>query len=259
MEVIMVVWVHCTPRPAVDAVERCASTVRMSRLKTLAITSPKAWVTMTAPVRLEMLEALRLLGPCAIADIASMLDRPADALYRHMDKLVRLGAVRELEQRKVGRRLERTYDVVADHIQPGFRDGGSKAANQAYDHTVKVICKIAGRASRDAAQSGQLKFSAEARTLAAMVHHGWLTPAEFARARGLIVELQALLGAGRRRPDARLYVIASMLLPVVRKRGARRARVGGVSAAESSASPGVKERAHNAPATRTPSGRRGRP
>jgi predicted transcriptional regulator len=259
MEVIMVVWVHCTPRPAVDAVERCASTVRMSRLKTLAITSPKAWVTMTAPVRLEMLEALRLLGPCAIADIASMLDRPADALYRHMDKLVRLGAVRELEQRKVGRRLERTYDVVADHIQPGFRDGGSKAANQAYDHTVKVICKIAGRASRDAAQSGQLKFSAEARTLAAMVHHGWLTPAEFARARGLIVELQALLGAGRRRPDARLYVIASMLLPVVRKRGARRARVGGVSAAESSASPGVKERAHNAPATRTPSVRRGRP
>ncbi|MDI9411749.1 MAG: helix-turn-helix domain-containing protein, partial [Bacteroidia bacterium] len=121
----------------------------MSRLKTMAVTSPKAWVTMTAPVRLEMLEALRLLGPCAIADIATMLDRPADALYRHMDKLVRLGAVRELEQRKVGRRLERTYDVVADHIHPGFRDGGSKAANQAYDHTVKVICKIASRASRD--------------------------------------------------------------------------------------------------------------
>jgi len=208
----------------------------MSRLKTMAVTSPKAWVTMTAPVRLEMLEALRLLGPCAIADIATMLDRPADALYRHMDKLVRLGAVRELEQRKAGPRLERTYDVVADYIYPGFRDGGSKAANQAYNHTVKVICKIASRASRDAAASGQLKFSAEARTLAALVHHGWLTPTEFVRARELLMELQALLGAGRRRPDARLYVIASMLLPVVRKRGARRARVSGAIPATTSTS-----------------------
>jgi len=236
----MVVAAHCTPGDPVDAGAVHASTAGMSRLKTMAVTSPKAWVTMTAPVRLEMLEALRLLGPCAIADIATMLDRPADALYRHMDKLVRLGAVRELEQRKVGRRLERTYDVV---IHPGFRDGGSKAANQAYDHTVKVICKIAGRASRDAAESGQLKFSAEARTLAALVHHGWLTPSEFARARELLMELQALLGAGRRRPDARLYVIASMLLPVVRKRGARRARV--VSAAPGGQATSVTEAARD--------------
>ena len=232
----MVVRVHCTSGVPVDARAVHASTAGMSRLKTMAVTTPKAWVTLTAPVRLEMLEALRLLGPCAIADIATMLDRPADALYRHMDKLVRLGAVRELEQRKVGRRLERTYDVVADHIHPGFRDGGSKAANQAYDHTVKVICKIAGRASRDAAESGQLKFSAEARTLAALVHHGWLTPSEFARARELLMELQALLGAGRRRPDARLYVTASMLLPIVRKRGARRARVGSATSASPSTS-----------------------
>lgn len=227
----MVVRVHCTSGVPVDARAVHASTVGMSRLKTMAVMTPKAWVTLTAPVRLEMLEALRMLGPCAIADIATMLDRPADALYRHMDKLVRLGVVRELEQRKAGRRLERTYDVVAEHLHPGFRDGGSKAANQAYDHTVKVICKIAGRASRDAAESGQLKFSAEARTLAALVHHGWLTPSEFARARELLMELQALLGAGRRRPDARLYVIASMLLPIVRKRGARRARVGSAAAA----------------------------
>jgi len=202
----------------------------------MAITSPKAWVTMTAPVRLEMLEALRLLGPCAIADIATMLDRPADALYRHMDKLVRLGVVRELEQRKVGRRLERVYDVVADHMHPGFRDGGSKAANQAYVHTVKVICKIAGRVSRDAAQGGQLKFGAEARNLLALAHHGWLTPTEFARVRELLMEVQDLLDAGRRRPDARLYLIASMLLPVVRKRGARRARVGGATSSAGDAS-----------------------
>ena len=254
----MVVWEHCTSRVDVDAVARHASTALMSRLKTLAITSPKAWVTMTAPVRLEMLEALRLMGPCAIADIASMLDRPADALYRHMHKLVRLGVVRELEQRKVGRRLERTYDIVADHIHPGFRDGGSKAANQAYDHTVKVICKIAGRASRDAAQSGQLKFSAEARTLAALVHHGWLTPSEFARARELLMELQALLVAGRRRPDARLYVIASMLLPIVRKRGARRARVGAAPGTPVTVTPtGAKERTRAARSARPAGGRRG--
>lgn len=197
---------------------------------------------MTAPVRLEMLEALRLLGPCAIADIATMLDRPADALYRHMDKLVRLGVVRELEQRKVGRRLERVHDMVADHMHPGFRDGGSKAANQAYVHTVKVICKIAGRVSRDAAQGGQLKFGAEARNLLALAHHGWLTPTEFARVRELLMEVQDLLDAGRRRPDARLYLIASMLLPVVRKRGARRARVGGAtsSAGDASTAPQLK-------------------
>jgi hypothetical protein len=121
-----------------------------------------------------------------------------------------------------------------------------------------VICKIAGRASRDAAQSGQLKFSAEARTLSLLVHHGWLTPTEFARARALVADLQALLDGGRRRPDAQLYVIASMLLPVVRKRGALRARVGAASGAQVPSPPGVgKERTRAARAPRPSSARRG--
>lgn len=176
---------------------------------------------MMAPVRLEMLEALRLRGPCTIAEVAEFLDRPADALYSHMDRLVRLGAVKEREPRKVGRRHARTFDIVADHLHPGFRDGGSEAANQAYDHTVKVICKIVSRASRDASRAQELSFGQTATNLAALLHHGWLTPAEFAKARRLIVRLVSILDGARRRPDTRLYVLGAMLLPVVRRRGAR--------------------------------------
>jgi hypothetical protein len=39
------------------------------------VTDPAVWQTLVAPVRLEILEALRMLAPCGIAAVAQQLDR----------------------------------------------------------------------------------------------------------------------------------------------------------------------------------------
>ena len=55
-----------------------------TRPKVQLITSPAVWRTMIAPARIEIIEAMRCAAPCAIAEIAELLGRPADGLYRHI-------------------------------------------------------------------------------------------------------------------------------------------------------------------------------
>lgn len=74
----------------------------MPRKPVHVITAPAVWKTLIAPVRAEILETLRMLGPCGIADVARQLDRPADSLYRHFEKLVATGVVVETGTRSTG-------------------------------------------------------------------------------------------------------------------------------------------------------------
>ena len=68
----------------------------MRRKAVHVITDPAVWTILIAPVRAEIIETLRMLGPCAIADVASQLDRPADSLYKHFEKIVATGVVVEI-------------------------------------------------------------------------------------------------------------------------------------------------------------------
>jgi len=55
----------------------------MKRESCRLIESPAVWSVLVAPVRAEIVEALRLLGPCSLAEIGDAINRPADSLYKH--------------------------------------------------------------------------------------------------------------------------------------------------------------------------------
>jgi hypothetical protein len=48
----------------------------MARQPVLYVRSPKQWETILAPIRTEILQGLRCLGPCSAGELAEMLDRP---------------------------------------------------------------------------------------------------------------------------------------------------------------------------------------
>ena len=48
---------------------------------------------MMAPVRFELIEAMRSIAPCSIRELALALDRPADTLYPHVRQLLKIGVV----------------------------------------------------------------------------------------------------------------------------------------------------------------------
>ncbi|MCE2883967.1 MAG: helix-turn-helix domain-containing protein [Planctomycetaceae bacterium] len=209
------------------------------------VASPRSWAVLVAPVRLEIVETMRMIAPCSIAEIAGALDRPADALYRHIEKLRRAGFVTAAGARRAGRRTEQVFDLVADDFRIGFKGVSERAANKAYDDTLQSLLKIAARTARDSARACQLVGMGVHRNVIGKIEHAWLTPAEFNDLRDILMRAKEFMDARKRRredvPEERLYLGAFVALPVTRKRGARRRKPGVVSqAASRTASAGTK-------------------
>ncbi len=184
------------------------------------VTDPAVWKTLIAPVRAEIIETLRMLGPCGIADVARQLDRPADSLYRHFEKIVATGVVVETGTRSTGRRVERVYDLGAR-----FKGASSRAVNDAYLTTAKTVLKMSARTFRDAAASGALIGLGldKPSTMRAFFEHVWLTPDDFEELNAIFRRLNAFLSAKKTRtPQTRLQLVSVLTAPIVRRRGAKR-------------------------------------
>jgi len=188
------------------------------------LANPKAWSVIVAPVRLEIVEAMRMVAPCSIAELAESLDRPADTLYRHIEKLKRAGVVVDAGTRRAGRRVEQVYDLVADDFRVGFKDITERAANKAYNETMQSIFKIASRTTRDSASACQLVGMGEERNVVGKIEHAWLTHAEFVALREILMRAKQFMDDRKGRREGRLYLAAFVAVPVTRKRGAKRKR-----------------------------------
>jgi predicted transcriptional regulator len=185
-----------------------------------SVVSPEQWKILLSPVRAEVAEALRLLGPSSIADIADVLDRPADALYPHVRTLIRAGFVTPAGTRKLGRHVEALYDVVADDFLIDFSDNTGKAENDAIVATGLSLMGAMSRTLRDAADARALEFPPDRRNISMNYELAWLTPEDFRAVRELIARIKAVMDAGKARRAGRLYMTLAMAVPVVRSRGA---------------------------------------
>ena len=193
----------------------------MARPPIHIVESPRHWKVMIAPVRLEVIEAMRMIAPCSIAEIAVALDRSADTLYRHIEKLRTAGVVVVAGSRRTGRRIEQVYDLVADDFRVGFKDATPRAANKAYADTVQSILKIASRTVRDSAAACQLVGMGDERNIVGKIEHAWLTQAEFQALRDILMRAKQFMDKRKGSRDGRLYLAAFLAMPVTRKRGAR--------------------------------------
>lgn len=70
------------------------------------------------PLRLRMLDHLAA-EPRTVRELAGSLGVPVTRLYYHLDTLEEVGVIQVVEVRKSGARLQRVYQAVATHFQPG--------------------------------------------------------------------------------------------------------------------------------------------
>jgi DNA-binding transcriptional ArsR family regulator len=221
---------------------------------TVGVTSPAAWSVLMSPVRVEVAEALRLAGPCSIADIARTLDRPADTLYRHVDALRRAGFVREAGLRKGARNIEQLFDVTADDFAPAFEGVSPAAQARVISRASESLLRATARTIRDSSRAGSLVLHEGSRNFSINYELSWLTPEAFGEVRALIGRLKKLMDAGKKRREGRLYLTLAVACPVTRKRGADKARTDpatpgapNTSAAPAPASKAGKRRARRSP------------
>jgi predicted transcriptional regulator len=182
------------------------------------------WKVLMAPVRFEIIEAMRGIAPCSVGEIAQALDRPADTLYPHLRQLLKVGVVVEAGQRAGRTRPGKVYDLVADDFRPSFRGERAAATAQAIDRSIRSMAGIVTRASRKAAAAGRFSYDDRFKNVIGKVENAWLTPEEMKVVQSRLLSLKRYLDARKGRRAGALYLAAFFVVPVVRSRGARAPR-----------------------------------
>jgi hypothetical protein len=172
-----------------------------------------------SPVRLEIAEALRLLGTASIAEVAGVLNRPADALYRHFRQLMAAMFVKEAGVRKNGRNLEMVYELAAEDFVVDFSAATRREANEAIHQATANLMRATERAVRDA--SAMEEIDPTGGNFSLNYELSWLTAADFKRAGLLVAQLKELMDKGKRKGEGKLYLSFAVITPVNRKRGAK--------------------------------------
>jgi predicted transcriptional regulator len=190
----------------------------MARQPVLYVRSPKQWETILAPIRTEILQGLRCLGPCSAGELAEMLDRPADTLYRHIELLLQAGFVVETGERKKGRHVERLFDLTADDFAMDFVDTQSPEGRAGLNRTAKAFLGTMARAFDDSASSGTLNLPRPDPNFVLNYEVSWLTTEDFKKARALMYQLKVLMDEARVRREGKLYASITGLCPITRKR-----------------------------------------
>jgi len=189
----------------------------MAKPKGIPITSPEQWSVLVAPVRLEIAEGLRCIGPCSVAELAALLDRPADTLYRHLELLQEAGFVVSAGYRKRGRHVEQLVALAADDIYIAFDPAASHDGNDATLQTARGFMRATERAVRDSAQAGQLVVGGPDGNVTVNYELGWLTDEAYREIRGLVHRIKAIMDQGKRRREGRLFLSLAIVTPVTRK------------------------------------------
>lgn len=196
----------------------------MPRPEVLLVKSPKQWEVFLSPIRCEIAQALRCIGPCSAADLATMVDRPADVLYRHLDQLKKAGFVSEVGTRKRGRHHERLFDVTADDFAIDFAGASSDEEREALISTARSFLGTMIKSFEYAANTGNIVLGQADRGSIVKAERNFvinyelsrLPPEKFRKARALMYELKLLMDEARTEAEGPLYASVTVLCPVTR-------------------------------------------
>jgi predicted ArsR family transcriptional regulator len=177
---------------------------------------PQQWQAIRHPARQDLALALEAMAPCSVADLAAAIDRPAAALYRHMEKLVKAGFAMPAGRRAAGRRWTALYacgpflNMTARHFDArsgrGLREHGELVAS-----LMKAAARDYARAAR--AMKGSPQREVEA-VLSSMVERTRFDDRQLRRFKRLARDMYELIREGRRTGRGRRYQVSLTASPM---------------------------------------------
>ena len=176
--------------------------------------------SVVSPVRAAIVDALEVVGPATIVQLATALGYPPDGLYYHFAVLERNGLVIRVEPDKDTGAAR--FDVPGRPVTLRYRlpDRQQRGATT---KMVGTMVRSAERSFRRAFAPGLATVQGPHRNLRAGRRTAWLTAAQLRALNRYIEGIHALFGRGvPRRPGARLHEFTYVLAPVVET--GRRAR-----------------------------------
>jgi hypothetical protein len=193
----------------------------------MLISSPEQWSVVTAPVRFEILEAMRDLAPCGIKAIARQLGVKPDTLYRHMDLLQQAGFVVPAGFRKVPRANEQLFDLTADDFHISFdTDADPGPANDMIRDTGVMMFKRMVSAVKRAAAARAFRTTPGNANVVLLNDFAHLTRKELGEIRSLLKKMKQIVDSTRGRAGCdptTFYSVLIAAIPVTpRTRGKRK-------------------------------------
>ena len=168
-----------------------------------------------SPVRAAVIDALEVMAPATILQIAGVIGYPPDGMYYHLRVLERTGLViRGTPEPGTGAaRFELPGHPATLRYRLDDRQQG-----HAMNKVVGTMVRCAERSFRRAFAPGRATVKGPHRNLRAGRRTAWLTAAELRVLNRHIESIHALFGRGRpQRPGARLHEFTYVLAPIVQK------------------------------------------
>jgi len=180
------------------------------------VESPAQLSALASPGREDLLDAVGLLGPCKVSDLARFLGRSPHALYYHLRQLLRHDLL--LESRRLDERNTPAayYDVPGRPIIVRY-DLSTKRGRRAVTNLGTLRLRSAIRGFVRACRVGNATTRGSLRNLWVAHWKGWLSDQDLARTNRIFQELVALFrragSAPRkgRRPHEISFAIAPIL------------------------------------------------
>jgi len=175
------------------------------------IESPQQLRALASAARQEIVDVLSRLGTVTVAELATTLGRPPDALYYHLRVLVRAGLVVSVESTAKSGRQEARFRTVAPELHLRYSSEDPRKVRDTAA-IVSSMLRLGIRDFRRTLQSGQATLSGPHRELWALRATGWLKPQDIQHINGKIQELRNAVW--KPKSEGRLYGITILLTPL---------------------------------------------
>lgn len=171
----------------------------------------KGLAALVSGARQEIVDVLSQMGTVSVAELASAMGRPPDAIYYHLRTLQRAGLVMSAGSRKHGRRQEQLFRTISPDLRLEYRIGKGGNSREIVA-IIGSLMRLGARDFRHAFQRGNAKVTGPGRELWALRTTGWQTPAKIAEINRSIESLTRAFS--NQRNKGRLYGITVLLTPL---------------------------------------------
>lgn len=166
---------------------------------------------LASPMRQAIVDTLEAMGPCSVAELADLLDTPADGLYYHLRILKARRLVADAGE-PGPTRVQAVADVADAPMRVRY-DPASRANAAAVGRVVGSMLRDALRSFRRAFRPGAV-VEGPRRTLWAGRRTAWLTGEELEEVNTRIEQLIVYLAERRgRTPGGRFYSVTFAMSP----------------------------------------------
>jgi DNA-binding transcriptional ArsR family regulator len=188
--------------------------------KPYVITTVKQLLSIASPGRDDLIDAIGILGPCTITELARFVGRSRNALYYHVKSLRSAGLLLESHRSGEGTKQTAYYDLPGRPMVVRF-DLSTARSMKAVLALARMRLRSASRGFERACRPDIATVTGPRRNLWVSRWKGWLSTQELEEANAHLIRLIELLQhkAGPASAGRKLHECTFVLAPVVLKQG----------------------------------------